>query len=275
MPGFNEKEDNKYKNIAREVRIDVLNMLYNAKSPHIGSSFSIVEILVALYFKGLSISPDRTEDENRDIFILSKGHGCPALYATLARRGFFKPCALSEFGIDGGTLESHPTQDIKAGIEVSTGSLGHGLSIGAGMALAAKYDRYDRRVFTLFGDGELNEGSIWEAALFAPQHKLDNLIAIVDCNKIQALGNTQEVIDLKPLAEKWSSFGWSVEEIDGHNFEQIIGAIENIPLRRQKPSVIIAHTIKGKGVSFMENKLLWHYRCPDEAEYKRALQELS
>ena len=275
MSGLNEQEIDEYTKIAKEIRRDILNMIHRAKAPHIGSSFSIVEILVALYFRCLSISPDRTQDENRDIFILSKGHGCPALYSTLARRGFFSPNALTGFGINGGTLELHPTRDVEAGIEVSTGSLGHGLSIGAGMALAAKYDRSNRRVFTLLSDGETNEGSVWEAAMFAPHHKLDNLIAIVDYNKIQALGRTQEVLNLEPLAGKWHSFGWEVEEIDGHNFEQIVSTAERVPFQQRKPSVIIAHTIKGKGVSFMENELLWHYRCPDEAEYIRALQELS
>ena len=270
-----EKEINEYHKIANEVRRDILNMVFRAKAPHIGSSFSIVEILVALYFRCLSTSPDRMQDKNRDIFILSKGHACPALYTTLAHRGFFSPGVLNRFGINGGTLELHPTRDVKAGIEVSTGSLGHGLSIGAGMALAAKYDISGRRVFTLLSDGELNEGSIWEAAMLASHHKLDNLIAIVDYNKIQALGKTQEVVNLEPLAVKWYSFGWEVEEIDGHNFRQIISTLEKTPFQQWKPSVIIAHTVKGKGVSFMENELLWHYRCPDELEYQRALQELS
>ena len=275
MAGANELQMNDYENIAREIRRDVLNMIYEAKAPHIGSSFSIVEILVALYFRCLSVSPDRAQDEDRDVFILSKGHGCPALYSTLARRGFFSPHVLDGFGVNGGTLELHPTRDVEGGIEVSTGSLGHGLSIGAGMALAAKFDKSKRRVFALLSDGELNEGSVWEAAMFASHHKLDNLVAIVDYNKIQALGRTQAVVSLEPLAGKWRSFGWEVEEIDGHNFEQIISTLERLPFQQQKPSAIIAHTIKGKGVSFMENQLLWHYRCPDETEYTRALQELS
>lgn len=275
MSNLDEKEINEYRKIAKEIRRDILNMIYRAKAPHIGSSFSIVEILVALYFKCLSISPDRAQDENRDIFILSKGHGCPALYSTLARRGFFSSNVLNGFGVNGGTLELHPTRDIERGIEVSTGSLGHGLSVGAGMALAAKYNNSNRRVFTLLSDGETNEGSVWEAAMFACHRRLDNLIAIVDYNKIQALGRTQEVVNLEPLAGKWHSFGWEVEEIDGHDFEQIISTLERIPFQKTKPSVIIAHTVKGKGVSFMENELLWHYRCPDETEYTTASQELS
>lgn len=274
MSSLSGEEINEYIEIAKETRRDTLNMIYRAKAPHVGSAFSIVEILVALYFKCLSTSPDRAQDENRDIFILSKGHGCPALYSTLARRGFFSPNLLSGFGVDGGTLELHPTRDIERGIEVSTGSLGHGLSIGAGVALAAKYDRSNRKVFILLSDGEMDEGSVWEAAMFAANHKLENLIAVVDYNKIQALGRTQDVVNLEPLAGKWRSFGWEVEEIDGHNFEQIISTLARAPFQQQKPSVIIAHTVKGKGVSFMENDVLWHYRCPDEAEYIKALQEL-
>lgn len=275
MSGLSGEEINKYRKIAKEIRRDILDMIYRAKAPHVGSSLSVVEILVALYFRCLSISPDRIQDKNRDIFILSKGHACPALYSTLARRGFFSPDVLNGFGTNGGTLELHPTRDVKAGIEVSTGSLGHGLSIGAGMALAAKHGRSSCRVFTLLGDGETDEGSVWEAAMFASHHKLDNLISIVDYNKIQALGKTREVVHLEPFAGKWRSFGWKVAEIDGHEFEQIISTLERVPFQQRKPSVIIAHTIKGKGISFMENELLWHYRCPDEAEYMRALRELS
>jgi len=271
----NKKIIDEYKEIAKEVRKEILNMIYRTKSPHIGSSFSIVEILVALYFKCLTISPDRTQDKSRDRFILSKGHGCPALYATLAHRGFFNKNLLRGFAVDGGTLEQHQTRDVLRGIEVSTGSLGHGLSIGVGMAIAGKHEKYDYRVFALLSDGETNEGSVWEAAMFASHHKLDNLIAIIDYNKFQASGRTCEVVDLEPFAKKWRSFGWEVQEIDGHNFEQIISASEIIPFRQKKPSAIIAHTIKGKGISFMEDKLLWHYRCPDQEEYERALQELS
>lgn len=275
MSILTEKEIEEYQEIAREIRKDILNMVYRAKAPHIGSSFSIVEMMVALYFRCLSVSPEKVQDENRDIFILSKGHGCPALYATLARRGFFRPQVLERFGINGGTLELHPTRDVKRGIEVSTGSLGHGLSIGAGMALAARRRQSGHRVFCLLSDGETNEGSVWEAAMFSAHHKLDNLISIVDYNKIQALGKTEEILNMEPLAGKWRSFGWQATEIDGHDFGQIISTLEKVPFQKQKPSVIIAHTTKGKGISFMENELLWHYRCPDEEEYMRALEELA
>ena len=264
-----------YEDIAKKARKKILNMIYQTNSPHIGSSFSIVEILVALYFKILSVSPKSPEAENRDRFILSKGHGCPALYAVLSLKGFISQSCINGFAVNGGTLEHHPTRDIKRGIEASTGSLGHGLSIGAGMAIAAKYDKASYRLFVLLSDGEMNEGDVWEAAMFASHHKLDNLVSIVDYNKIQALGRTNEVVNLEPLAQKWSAFGWDVREIDGHNFEEIINTLENIPYGQGKPVVVIAHTVKGKGVSFMENKLLWHYRFPNKEEYTKALKELS
>jgi len=270
-----EQGINEYRNIAREIRRETLNLVYRTRSAHVGSSLSIVEILVALYFKCMRISPKDPENENRDRLILSKGHGCPSLYATLAKRGFFGPEVLNGFAINGGILEQHPTCETKLGIEVSTGSLGHGLSIGVGMALAAKYDKSDNRIFVILSDGELDEGSVWEAMMLASHHKLDNLIAIVDYNKIQALGRTNEVVNLEPLAEKWRSFGWEAQEIDGHEFEPIVNALDRLPFQQGKPSVIIAHTVKGKGVSFMENKLLWHYKFLDEEEYNKALQELS
>ncbi len=264
-----------YEDIAKKTRKEILNMIYRTKSPHIGSSFSIVEILVALYFKILSVSPKSPEAENRDRFILSKGHGCPALYAVLSLKGFISQSCINGFAVNGGTLEHHPTRDMKRGIEVSTGSLGHGLSIGTGMAISAKYDKSSYRIFALLSDGEMNEGDVWEAAMFASHHKLDNLVGIIDYNKIQALGRINEVINLEPLAQKWSAFGWEVREIDGHNFKEIISTLENIPYGQGKPIVLIAHTVKGKGVSFMENKLLWHYRCPNKEEYTKALKELS
>ena len=268
------KEIEKYTKIAKEIRKEVLCMVHKAKAPHIGSAFSIVEIVVALYFKHLNISPDNPEDKNRDRFILSKGHGCPALYAVLARKGFLSSDILKGFGCNGGELEEHPTRDAVKGIEVTTGSLGHGLSIGAGMAIAAKCDKAPSRVFVLMSDGEIQSGFVWEAAMFAAQHKLDNLIAIVDYNKIQALGRVKEIVDLEPLKGKWCSFGWEVKEIAGHDFGQIFSAFGSIPFKKDKPSVIIAHTVKGKGISFMEDKLLWHYRCPDKEEYQRAIKEL-
>ena len=182
---------------------------------------------------------------------------------------------LEGFSKSGGTLEQHPTRNIDWGIELSTGSLGHGLSVATGMALANKYDGLDSKVWVLLSDGETNEGSTWEAAMFAAQHKLDNLIAIVDYNKMQALGKTHEIIDLEPFSAKWSSFGWETNEVDGHDIKSLIEVTETVPFNRERPSAIIAHTTKGKGVCFMEDQLLWHYRCPDSEEYEKAICELS
>jgi len=268
-------EIEEYVKLAKQIRKQTLDMVHRTGSGHIGTALSIVEILVALYFKCLNVYPEDPERTDRDRFILSKGHGCASLYATLTQKGFLSMEVLDGYALDGGTLEQHPTRDVNKGIEVSTGSLGHGLSIGCGMALSAKHDESKHRIFALMSDGEMDEGSVWEAVMFASHHKLDNLIAIVDYNKLQALGKTNEVLNLEPLAQKWDSFGWATQEIDGHNFEQIISTLGKIPFEQNKPSVIIAHTVKGKGISFMENKVLWHYRCPDEAEYTKALKELS
>lgn len=263
-----------YEKIAKEIRKEILEMIFRTKSPHIGCSFSMVEILTALYFKILKIDPENPDNPDRDRFVLSKGHGITALYPILAERGFFNKKVLDGFAVDNGTLEQHPTRNVSFGIETSAGSVGHGLSLGAGMALEAKYEKRPSRVFIFLGDGELNEGSNWEAIMFASHHKLDNLTAIIDRNQCQILGRTSEVLELEPLTEKWRSFGWEVREIDGHNFKEIISAFESVPFESGKPSCIIANTVKGKGVSFMENELRWHDKYPDEQEYKKALAEL-
>ena len=262
-----------YQKLAGKIRKTVLDLIYKTKSPHIGPSFSIVEILIALYFKYLNVSPGSSFNPDRDRFILSKGHACATLYAVLAEKGFLNKSDLDAFAVDNGVLEQHPNIDLKKGIEVSTGSLGHGLSIGTGMALSGKVDKKNYKVCVLLSDGELNEGSVWEAVMFANHHRLQNLIALVDSNKIQALGHTKDVIDLEPLGEKWKSFGWAIQEVDGHDFKQIFNALNLFS--PEKPNVIILHTVKGKGVSFMENELLWHYRSPDDGEYERALKELA
>lgn len=263
-----------YRRLAMDIRRDVLYMIYTAGGPHIGSSFSIVEILISLYYDCMRIYPKKPDSVKRDRFILSKGHGCPALYAVLSKRGFFGRDVLSKFAVNDGLLEQHPTRNTGFGIEVSSGSLGHGLSVGAGMAFAGKNDKLDYKTFVLLSDGELDEGSTWEAAMFASHHRLDNLVAIVDYNKLQATGRKDEIVNVEPLADKWRSFGWEVREVDGHDFGELIPALRETPFRRCKPSVLIAHTIKGKGVSFMENKIIWHYRAPSEEEYKKALKEL-
>jgi transketolase len=263
-----------YAFLSNKVRKRILDLIFQTKSPHIGSSYSCVELLVSLYFKFLRTSPENRFSPERDRFILSKGHACPALYAVLSERGFLSDEILEGFARNGGTLEWHPHQNLEIGIEVSSGSLGHGLSIAAGMAFAAKKDGEGYRVYVMLGDGELNEGSVWEAIMFAAHHKLDNLVAIVDYNRMQALGHGKDIIELGPLSKKFSAFNWAAKDIAGHSFSDIFRVFSAIPFSKGKPSAIIAHTVKGKGVSFMENSLLWHYRTPDQNEYELAHEEL-
>ena len=260
--------------ISRDIRKRILAMHHKTNASHIGSSFSCVELLVSLYFSILHIRPEQPDWPQRDRMILSKGHAATALYATLAARGFFPSQALENYYQPGSTLLGHVTQGAVPGVEVSTGSLGHGLALGAGMALAAKHDRQDQRVFVVMSDGECNEGSVWETVMFAVQHKLDNLIAIIDANRIQAYGATRDIIDLDPLAEKFRAFGWTVKETDGHSHKDICGSLQDVPFERGRPSALVAHTVKGKGVSFMENQLAWHYRSPKHDEYEKAMREL-
>jgi len=260
--------------LAKRLRLHVLKMTNLGKSSHVGSSFSMIELLAVLYGRILRVRPSEPDWDGRDRFILSKGHACAGLYAVLAETGFFPLDWLSEFYVDGGRLAGHVTKSGIPGVELSTGALGHGLSVACGMALAAKCDGHSNRVFALLSDGECDEGSIWEAVLFAPHHRLDNLIAIVDYNQIQSLGRVAEVLDLQPFADKWKSFGWEVREVDGHDLDALISTLEPLPLAPGRPTCIIAHTVKGKGVSFMEDKLLWHYRSPAGDEYENALREL-
>ena len=249
-------------------------MTHQAKSSHVGSSLSMVELLAVLYGKVLRVRPEQPDWPDRDRFILSKGHGCAAYYAVLAEAGFFPLDWLDTFYQNGSRLAGHATHAYVPGIEISTGSLGHGLSVATGMALASKRDARPWRVFCLLSDGECDEGSNWEPILFAPQHHLDNLVVVVDYNKIQSLGTVKEVIDLEPFADKWRAFGWAVREINGHNLREIEETLTEIPFESGRPSCVIAHTVKGKGVSFMESKLLWHYRTPQGEEYEAALAEL-
>ncbi|MBI4296473.1 MAG: transketolase [Chloroflexi bacterium] len=259
--------------LANRIRVHALRMTHRAKSSHIGGCFSIADLLAVLYLKILRVDPSHPNWPGRDRLILSKGHTAAALYAILAECGFFPVDWLDTFYLDGTKLAGHATYGVP-GIEVSTGSLGHGLSIGCGMALAAKRDKQAYRVFTLLSDGECDEGSTWEAALFAPHHRLDNLVAIVDYNKIQSFGKVKDVLNLDPFGPKWQAFGWSVREIDGHDVAQIEQALKSVPFEEGKPSCIIAHTVKGKGVSFMENDLAWHYKYASDEELRRALAEL-
>ncbi len=263
-----------HRELARQIRRHVLQMTHRAKASHVGSSLSMAELLAVLFGGVLKIDPRQPAWPDRDRFVLSKGHACAGVYAALAERGFFPLAWLENFYGDGSPLAGHITHTRVPGVEVSTGSLGHGLSIGCGMALAGKRDARPHRVFVLLSDGECDEGSTWEACLFAPQHRLDNLVAIVDYNKIQSLGSVKEVLDLEPLAAKWEAFGWATREIDGHDPVAVERALTEVPLRAGRPTCVVAHTVKGKGVSFMEGRLLWHYRSPNEEELARALAEL-
>ncbi|MBI4869981.1 MAG: transketolase [Candidatus Riflebacteria bacterium] len=259
---------------AKSIRLHVLRMTNRAGSSHVGSSLSMAELLAVLYGGGLAVDPARPDWPGRDRFILSKGHGCAGLYAALAERGFFPMEWLESFYQNGARLAGHIVHTGVPGVELSTGALGHGLSVGCGMALAAKRDGHSWRTVVLLSDGECDEGSIWEAVLFAPHHRLENLVAIVDYNKIQSLGSVRQVLDLSPLADKWRAFGWTVQELDGHDVAAIERALEARPPESGKPVCILAHTVKGKGVSFMENELLWHYRTPRGEELERALREV-
>jgi transketolase len=234
----------------------------------------MADLLAVLYSRVLRLDPSRPDWPDRDRFILSKGHGAAILYSVLAERGFFPKDWLETFFQDGTKLAGHITHYGVPGVEVSTGSLGHGLPIGCGMALAGKRESQSYRIFVLLSDGEMDEGSNWEAILFAPHHRLDNLVAIVDYNKIQSFGTVQDVLDLDPLADKWRAFRWTLREIDGHNHQEIEDTLEKVPFEPGRPSVIIAHTVKGKGVSFMENQLAWHYKSPNKEELARALAEV-
>jgi transketolase len=266
--------DDQLQDLSKQIRKHVLHMTHRARSSHIGTNYSMIELLVVLYSKTLHVKPTQPDWSNRDRFILSKGHGCAAYYAILAEVGFFPIEWLDTFYQNGSRLAGHTTHTNVPGIEISTGSLGHGLSIATGMALAAKRDGKSYRVFCMLSDGECDEGSTWEPILFAPQHKLDNLISIVDYNKIQSLGRVKEVMNLDPFADKWRTFGWTVREIDGHNLNEIETVLDQVPYEPDRPSCVIAHTVKGKGVSFMEDKLLWHYRSPQGREFEAALAEL-
>ncbi len=261
--------------LAYKIRKHVLVMTNRARSSHIGSNYSMVELLVVLYNVILRVDPSRPEWAERDRFILSKGHACAAFYAVLAERGFFPLDWLDTFYLNGSRLVGHATHTHVPGVEVSTGSLGHGLSLATGMALAAKRDGRKYRIFALLSDGDCEEGSTWEAILFAAHHGLDNLIAIVDYNKFVSWSPVKEVLNPEPFAAKWRAFGWVVREIDGHNLDEIKKALTRVPYEAGRPSCIIANTIKGKGVSFMENEPIWHYRSPQGEEFEAALVELT
>lgn len=259
---------------AKELRKIIFKTIYKGGGGHIPASLSIVEILLVLYNKILRVDPKKPNDPDRDRFILSKGHAAVTLYSILADKGFFDKQQLETFGKRGSILGGHPDMHKVPGVEASTGSLGHGFPFGVGIALAAKMDKRNFRVFCVLGDGECQEGSIWEAALFAPQQKLDNLIVIIDYNKLQAMDRLDNIISLEPLADKWRAFGWEVREVDGHDTLKLEGIFRSVPFAAGKPNLIIAHTVKGKGISLMENVPIWHFRLPDNEEMKIVCEEL-
>ena len=260
--------------LAKRIRTHALKMTHTGRSSHIGSILSIADVLAVLYGKILRVNAAIPDWDGRDRFILSKGHAAAGLYATLAETGFFPMEWLGSHYQDGSRLCGHVSHLALPGIDASSGSLGHGLSIAAGMALVAKRDGLPWRAFALLSDGECDEGSTWEPALFAPHHRLDNLVAIVDYNKIQSLGKVKDTLDLEPFADKWQAFGWAVREVDGHDIPELVSVLSSLPFVPDKPNCIISHSVKGKGVSFMENTVLWHYRPPDRAELERALADL-
>lgn len=260
---------------ARRIRRHVVTMIEKAGSGHPGGSLSCVDIVATLYFYKMRHRPEEPSWEDRDRFVLSKGHGAPTLYAVLAEAGYFPVEKLRTLRTFGSMLQGHPDATLTPGVEYSSGSLGQGLSVACGMAVAGKLDKRTQRVYVLLGDGECDEGQVWEAALFASQYKLDNLTAIVDRNGLQIDGPTERVMSLEPLTKKWEAFGWHVLEIDGHKIEDIITALDKAEKVRGRPTVIIAHLIKGKGVSFMEWTSDFHGKPPSKQELESAIMELS
>ena len=260
--------------IANVIRKDIVSMICKSKSGHPGGSLSAVEILTALYFDQMNIDPTNPKMEDRDRFVLSKGHAAPALYATLSERGYFDKEELNHLRQIESMLQGHPDMKKIPGVEMSTGSLGQGFSVACGMAMAAKLDNAPWNVYALLGDGEVQEGIIWEAAMSAAHYKLDNMIAFLDYNGLQIDGDVESVMSINPIEDKFKTFGWNVITIDGHDFDQIFAALDMAKDTVDKPTMIIAKTIKGKGVSFMENQASWHGSAPSEEQLQQALSEL-
>jgi transketolase len=259
---------------ARDVRRSILTMVHRAQSGHVGGSLGATELVVTLYHAIMRHDPARPDWEERDRFVLSKGHCTPVIYAVLADCGYFPKADLEEFRRPGSHLQGHPYQPKTPGIEASTGTLGLGISTGLGMALAAKIKGQGHRVFILCGDGEIQEGQAWEAAMFGNKYRLDNVVAFVDRNYLQTDGDSEKVMPLDPLAPKWKAFGWDTHEIDGHDSRQIVETVEKASATKGRPSMIVARTTKGKGVSFMEDVAKWHGTPPTDEEYARAMAEL-
>ena len=271
-----QKEDiiiTELKLTANKVRKDIVKMITEAKSGHPGGSLSAVDVVTALYFNVVRHNPENPKWEDRDRFILSKGHAAPLLYSVLAESGYFEVKELLTLRKLGSRLQGHPDMKRLPGIEISTGSLGHGLSVGNGMAIAGKLNRKDFRVYVLLGDGECQEGQVWEAAMTASHYKLDNVTAILDYNGLQLDGPVKDVMNINPISNKWRAFGWYVIEINGHDFKEILDSFEKVKKLKGKPSIIIAHTTKGKGVSFMENVVDFHGKAPTKEQMVQALKE--
>lgn len=269
------KEINLLEKTANGLRKDVIKMICESKSGHPGGSLSIADIMTALYFSEMNIDPKNPKMEDRDRFVLCKGHAAPILYATLAAKGFFDKELLMTLRKYGSPLQGHPDMKKVNGVDISTGSLGQGLSIANGMALAGKLDKKDYRVYAILGDGEQQEGQVWEAAMTAAHYKLDNVCAFADSNNLQIDGNVSDVMGVAPLDKKWEAFGWHVITINGHDFNEIFAALDEARATKGKPTMIIAKTIKGKGVSFMENVASWHGSAPSVEQRDKALEELS
>ncbi|MDK2564811.1 transketolase [Romboutsia sedimentorum] len=260
--------------ITRIIRKDIVSMIHGSKSGHPGGSLSAVEILTALYFDEMNVDPNNCKMEDRDRFVLSKGHAAPVLYATLAYKGYFDREELKGLRKIGKMLQGHPDMKGTPGVEMSTGSLGQGFSVACGMAMASKLDNAPWRVYTVLGDGEVQEGIVWEAAMSAAHYKLDNMVAFLDYNGLQIDGETSKVMNIGPIVDKFKAFGWNVIEIDGHDFDQIFAALDMAKETVGKPTMIVAKTVKGKGVSFMENEAGWHGTAPSDSDLEKALAEL-
>ncbi|MEP2640021.1 transketolase [Roseobacter sp.] len=274
MNGAGPLDETALRQAAARLRGKVVEMSGAARAAHLASCLSACDVLAAAYWHALKIDPQAPKAPERDRFVLSKGHAAAALYASLAFRGFFPEDELKTFCKDGSRLAEHPPANLLPGVEAATGSLGHGLPIGAGMALSGRLQGQNYRVFALLSDGENNEGSVWEAAMFAAGKKLGNLCVIVDYNKWQATGRSNETLALSPLREKWEAFGWDAEEVDGHDVAELAAKMAEVPFGEGRPKALIAHTVKGKGVSFMEDDNNWHYRAPTPDEVAIAHREL-
>ncbi len=261
--------------MARQLRIDVIELIHGRSQGHPGGSLSPAEIMSALFFHQLRLDPDRPEWENRDRFILSKGHACSILYAALARRGFLPIEEYETWGCIGSRLQGHPDRLKTPGVDMTTGCLGHGISIGAGLCLAGQIKGLDYHTYVLIGDGEAQSGILWEGAMLAGKYKMSKLTVIMDNNGVQLDGRVDEIMPLEPIKKKWEAFNWAVLEIDGHNMAEVLESLDKVCEIKDKPTVIVANTVKGKGVSFMEGKAAWHGRAPNDDEYRQAIEELS